>query len=201
LFVPSPYRVIRGSRYWRCPRCAAVFLDPSQRPDASAERLRYLQHRNDPGDEGYRRFLGRLAIPLLERLSPHRIGLDYGCGPSPVLAQILEAAGHNVRRYDPFFYPDRSVLETTYSFIACCEVVEHFHRPSSEFAQFAKLLRPGGVLAIMTSFMVDDDLFENWHYRRDSTHVVFYSETTFGFLASQHGWTCEFPVENVVFLR
>ncbi|MDP8235838.1 MAG: class I SAM-dependent methyltransferase [Candidatus Erginobacter occultus] len=183
--------------YRVCPECEAVFLLPHLLPDPDEERKRYLLHENDPDNPGYRDFLSRLAGPLLERLAPGMEGLDYGCGPGPALARILEEAGHRVRLYDPFFYPDRSVLDLTYGFITCTETAEHFHDPAGEFTRLDRLLEPGGWLGVMTCFRQPDRDFASWHYRRDPTHVVFYREATFRRLADRFGWQCEFPARDV----
>lgn len=187
--------------YWRCADCLATFLAAGQLPDAAAELAHYRLHRNDPGDLDYRRFLGRLAEPLLARLSPGARGLDYGCGPGPALAAMLHEAGHPMAVYDPFFAPDESVLRGHYDFITCTEVIEHFHRPAREFACLDALLAPGGWLGLMTEFQTDDARFARWHYRRDPTHVVFYREATLRHLAAHWGWHCEIPRPNVALLR
>jgi SAM-dependent methyltransferase len=193
--------VLQGLRYWRCARCEATFLDPAHRPAPARERAHYLGHDNDAADEGYRRFLGKLARPLLARLAPGRDGLDYGCGPGPALAGMLREAGHRVRLYDPFFFPDPAALERSYDFIACSEAAEHFHRPAEEFVTLDRLLRPGGWLAVMTCFQTDDARFADWHYRRDPTHVVFYRAATLRRIADRHGWRCEIPVKDVALMR
>lgn len=188
-------------RYWRCDDCEATFLDPGQRPTASLEHAHYLTHRNDPGDPGYRGFLSKLATPLLGLIAPRSSGLDYGCGPGPALAAMLREAGHRMALYDPFFHPDRAVLERRYDFVTCTEVAEHFHRPADEFDRLDGLLRPGGRLAVMTEFQTDDARFAGWHYRRDPTHVVFYRAATFRVLAAQRGWSCEIPAGDVAIMR
>ncbi len=187
--------------YWRCEHCRATFLDPAQLPGPEAEHAEYRLHCNDVDDEGYRRFLGQLAEPLLERLPPAQCGLDYGCGPGPVLAEMLREAGHQVALFDPLFFDDPQVMARHYDFVTCTEVVEHFHRPADAFRQLDRLLRPGGWLAVMTCFQTDDTRFATWHYRRDATHVVFYREETFRCLAQRHGWGCAFPRRNVALLR
>jgi len=187
--------------YGRCDVCEATFIPSSQHPAPESERAEYELHRNDPQDAGYRAFLNRLARPLLARLAPASEGLDYGCGPGPLLADMLRAAGHRVALYDPFFAPDPSVLQRSFDFVTCTEVVEHFHHPAEEFARLDGLLRPGGWLAIMTCFQTDDARFARWHYRRDPTHVVFYREATFRVIASQYGWVCEIPAKDVVLMR
>ncbi len=110
-------------------------------------------------------------------------------------------AGHRMALYDPAFRPDESALTRTYDFITCTEVVEHFHRPAQEFARFDGLLRPGGWLAVMTGFVTAQTDFSRWHYRRDPTHVVFFSQRTFEVLAARHGWDCEFPCRDVALMR
>jgi SAM-dependent methyltransferase len=187
--------------YWRCETCQATHLDASQRLDVEQELAYYALHENKPDDQDYRRFLSRLLTPLLAVLPAASEGLDYGCGPGPTLAMMLEEAGHPVRLYDPFFHPDEAVLQGQYDFITCTEVVEHLHRPFEVFERLNRLLKPGGVLAIMTCFQTDDARFANWHYRRDPTHVVFYREETFHFIASRFGWLCEIPCSNVVLMH
>ncbi|MFO7676707.1 MAG: methyltransferase domain-containing protein [bacterium] len=195
------FLAVGGRGYWRCDSCAATFLDRADLPGPEAEAARYREHRNDPDDPGYLAHLRRLADPMLARLPPVRAGLDYGCGPSPALARLFTAAGHSVRRYDPLFCPERAALRATYDFIACSEVAEHFHRPALEFARLDRLLRPGGLLGVMTRFLVDDGGFANWHYRRDPTHVVFYKPETFRLLAARLGWDCELPGPDVALMR
>jgi len=188
-------------RYWRCGRCAATFLDPAQHPDRATERAHYLTHENDPDDARYRRFLGRLATPLLARLAPGSSGLDYGCGPGPALAAMLREAGHDMTLYDPIFAPDEEALRRRYDFVVLSEVAEHFHRPVDEFDRLGRLVRPGGWIGVMTAFQTDDARFAGWRYRRDPTHVVFYRPQTLLRIARDRGWTCAIPGPDVALLR
>lgn len=192
---------VDGLDYWRCPRCLATFLDPAQRPDRKKEKAEYDRHQNLPDDPGYRRFLSRLADPLLERLAPGSAGLDFGCGPGPALALMLVEAGHRMQLYDPFFHPDRTALERRYDFITCTEVVEHLHDPAAVFELLDGCLRPGGWLGIMTRFQTDDSRFANWHYRRDPTHVVFYRPETFAWLGQRWGWEIEVMAPDRILAR
>lgn len=190
-----------GRHYQRCGRCALTQLDDGQLPPPELERALYRLHCNDPDDPGYRRFSARLAAPLHERLHPGAEGLDFGCGQGSALAALLQEAGHRVTAYDPLFVPDLAALERDYDFVACCEVVEHFHDPATEFARLDRLLRPGAWLAIMTCFQQDDDAFDGWHYRRDPTHVAFYRPESFAWLAGCRGWRLELPTRNVALLQ
>jgi SAM-dependent methyltransferase len=180
---------LRGWRYRRCPACRLTWRDAAQRPDAATERGQYELHENDADDAGYRRFLARVAEPLLGRLPAAARGLDYGCGPGPALARMLEAAGHRIALYDAFFHPDEAVLAERYDFVTCTETAEHFFEPGREFERLAGLLRPGGLLAIMTGRLDDDARFGRWHYRHDPTHVCFYRPETLDWIATRHRLT------------
>lgn len=198
---PQPLLSIDGNLYWHCTTCEARFLDPSQHPSRQGEYQHYLHHVNDVDDPRYRRFLSKLAEPLLAHLPVSSQGLDYGCGPGPALAVMLREAGHAMALYDPFFFPDPLALGRSYDFVTCTEAAEHFHRPADEFDRLASLVRPGGWLAIMTCFQTDDAKFENWHYRKDPTHVVFYREKTFRHLAASRGWSCDVPFKDVALMH
>ena len=196
-----PFQTINDTPYHRCETCEATVMDKLAWLDEQAERAVYDLHRNDPGDEGYRRFLAKLTGPLLERLEPGARGLDFGCGPGPALAVMLREAGMEMALYDPFYYPDTSTLAQQYDFITCTEVVEHLHSPAEIFRQLDRLLVPGGLLGVMTCFQTDDERFANWHYRRDPTHIVFYRQTTMQWLASAHGWLLEIPGKDVAIFQ
>lgn len=195
------FALVDDRRYLRCPLCRATLVAAEHLPSPETERAHYLHHENDVDDPGYRAFLSKLVEPLATVLRQGAQGLDYGCGPGPAAAEMLRERGFAVELYDPFFAPDGSVLERLYDFIICSETAEHFHRPGEEFDRLGQMLKEGGILAIMTCFQDDDDVFERWHYRRDPTHVTFYRAETLGFIASQRGWSCEFPAKDVVLFR
>lgn len=184
-----PYVELQRRRYYICEVCHLVWLCPEQRPDAATERAYYDTHENDPADAGYRAFLDQLVNPLLQRLTAGARGLDYGCGPGPALSVMLREQGFPMTEFDPYFAPVRSVLEQSYDFITCTEAAEHFFTPCEEFARFNRLLCPGGWLGVMTGFRPEDTQFAAWHYRRDPTHVCFYTPQTMRWIACQHGWS------------
>lgn len=196
-----PFRQIGPQTYWRCQTCLATLLDSAQMPGPEAERAHYGHHQNHVDDPGYRRFLSKLAQPLLARLSPGVRGLDYGCGPGPALAAMMEEAGHPMAVWDPVFAPDPAPLARTYDVITCSEVAEHFHAPADAFDHLDGLLRPGGWLGVMTCFQTEDARFADWHYRKDPTHVVFYKTETFAVIARQRGWSCEIPAKDIALMR
>ncbi|TVP42564.1 MAG: class I SAM-dependent methyltransferase [Gemmatimonadales bacterium] len=189
---PAEGRVaeIRDRVYLGCGVCGLVYLSPDLRLDARGERARYETHENDPGDPGYRAFLNQVAEPLAARLPEGARGLDFGSGPGPTLSLMLAERGFPTRIHDPFFAPDPEALtgEARYHFITCTETAEHFFEPGFEFDRLARLLRPGGWLAMMTELVPTDVPFESWYYARDPTHVAFYREATLTWLAHRHAW-------------
>lgn len=187
--------------YLRCGACRLVYVPPRYFLDLEAERAEYQLHENDPADAGYREFLSRLATPLLARLAPGSRGLDFGCGPGPALVAMLQEAGHEMARYDPFFFPDRTPLSRRYDFITATEVVEHLHRPGEELERLWALLRPGGWLAIMTKLVIDAQAFANWHYKNDLTHVSFFSSDTWHWWGDCQQSPPEFIGDDVILLR
>lgn len=192
------FRLVEDKEYLRCLQCEATIMAQKNWLGPDDERAVYHLHNNDPGDSGYRRFLEKLALPMLERIQPGASGLDFGCGPGPALAEMMREAGMEMTLYDPFFYPAEPALASRYDFITCTEVVEHLHHPAKVFSQLDGLLKPGAWLGIMTCFQTCDDLFETWHYRRDPTHVVFYREATFKVLAQRMGWAMTVACKDVV---
>ena len=100
-----------------------------------------------------------------------------------------------------FYAPDPRVFEQTYDFITATEVVEHLFAPGEELARLAERLRPGGWLGLMTKRAGDREAFARWHYILDPTHVAFFSETTFRWLADELGMSVEFPAADVVLLQ
>ncbi len=168
--------------FLRCRQCALVFVPSRSHLSKAEEKSYYELHQNSPFDSGYRNFLERLSRPLLLQLKQASWGLDFGSGPGPTLSLMLEEAGHKVELYDPFYASNQSVFARQYDFITCSEVVEHLQAPGRELRRLWALLKPGGVLAIMTKRVIDQTAFSRWHYKNDPTHIVFFSEHTFNWL-------------------
>jgi 2-polyprenyl-3-methyl-5-hydroxy-6-metoxy-1,4-benzoquinol methylase len=187
--------------YHQCSRCQLVFVPPSHRLSPADEKSQYDLHENDPDDPAYRRFLSRLFAPVCERIAPPARGLDFGCGPGPTLSLMFAEAGYEMAIYDPFYAPDSDALQGTYHFVTATEVAEHLHRPGEVFRQLLRLIRPGGWLGLMTKLVTDAESFADWHYKRDPTHVCFFSRATFDWWANQAGCEVDFIGRDVVLLR
>ena len=187
--------------FWECENCDLVFVPPEHHLSECAEVERYLMHDNDPSDSGYRNFLSRLWDEIKPRLTEGAAGLDFGCGPGPALAHMMREDGFEVSLYDPYFFPDRSVLDRQYDFVTCTETVEHLRLPLKEFKLIDSLLVPFGQLGVMTGMLEDRAEFPGWYYQRDPTHIAFYSRLTMLWVGHEFGWDVEFPSANVTLFR
>ncbi|MCB1025151.1 MAG: class I SAM-dependent methyltransferase [Acidobacteria bacterium] len=185
--------------YFRCSNCSLIFVPPEFHPTRPNEKARYEEHNNDPDDQGYREFLERIVPPIKERMPKGARGLDFGCGPTPLLADMLTENGYLMEIYDSFYETERKVLERSYDFIVSTEVLEHLSQPLSELQKLLSILKPGGIIAIMTLPFDSSIDFSGWHYKNDPTHICFYSAETFDWLAAHLGLTYE-RVENDIFI-
>ncbi len=172
--------------YDRCQNCQLVFVPACQHLSYDAENAIYDYHQNQIDDAGYRQFLSRLAKPMLDRIDMPANGLDYGCGPGPLLAQLFAEQGHYMQIFDPYYAPNKQVLQERYDFVTCTEVIEHFRQPNLELHKLFALLKPKGILGIMTKLVIDADAFSRWHYKNDLTHVSFFSRDTLQWLAIKY---------------
>lgn len=195
------YHEDQRRQYLQCEQCALVFVPRGFHLNAAQERAQYDLHENEVNEPGYRRFLGRLFEPLTGRLRDGASGLDFGCGPAPALARMLEEAGFGVSLYDPFYFPDRSVLTARYDFICATEVVEHLRAPGAELEALWAQLVSGGTLAVMTKLVRDREAFTRWHYKNDPTHISFFSSSTWRWWAEKNGAALEIIGADVIMLQ
>jgi SAM-dependent methyltransferase len=188
--------------FWRCECCGLVFVPPEYLLTAEEEQRRYVLHENCLEDEGYCQFLTKLLDPMVVRLAEGAAGLDYGCGPGPVLAELFRRKGFACEVYDPFFYDDRSVLARSYDFVSCSEVIEHCYDPRQVLRTLLSLVRPGGLVGIMTQWVISQERFRRWRYIDDETHVCFFSPETWQWVAADlRVQSIEFLGNSITLLR
>lgn len=178
---------------WRCLTCDLIFKDPQFFLNFSEQKARYDHHHNSIEDEGYvntfmpvLRAVEDLLVVMNQQEKAQLQLLDWGSGPSPVLAQIFKKhLPLKVDIYDPVYSPD--LKHKKYDLITCTEVVEHMTNPLMEFKKINDCLKTGGYFIGLTNFYPEKD-FRKWWYARDFTHVIFFSEKTFNYLASYFSW-------------
>lgn len=177
--------------YHSCPNCLYIFKDPSAYLSEEEEKTRYLQHRNSITDPYYIDYFERFLDGTIRGdLHPDKTVLDFGSGPEPVFATLLQTKYRmKVELYDPFFATDEAVLHRSYDIVTCTEVLEHIRDPLAAFRMLQGLVKPEGLLAIMTQLHPQNERdFLQWFYPRDISHVGFFADTTFRVLADRFGF-------------
>lgn len=100
-----------------------------------------------------------------------------------------------------FFAADHQLLHHQYDFICCFRVFEHFRTPAKEWSLIETLLKPGGWLAISTPLLTSLTAFAKWHYKNNPTHVSFYQQQTFAYLASQGKFKLIFAAQDFILMQ
>lgn len=178
----SKLTIREGHKYFVCDSCDARLMDSKFRSSKKQEKKHYETHNNDVNDPRYQKFTSPITNYVLKNFTTDSIGLDFGSGTGPVISKVLQDLGYQINQYDPFFAEDPAVLENQYDYIVSCEVIEHFYNPFKEFERLKNLLKPNGKLICMTLLYGEGIEFENWYYKNDPTHVIFYSEKTVDFI-------------------
>lgn len=179
-----------------CPLCDLHFVPAGFHLSPGQELARYLLHRNSLEDGGYVKFLMPAVAYLKTYLTKVSDGvstvLDYGSGPVPVLVQLLNRAGFSAVGYDPFFGDQETqgcvvtssvAGQGVFDAVVSTETVEHFKDPVADWQKMIALIRPGGFLVVGTSLIPPGQDMTSWYYASDPTHIAFYSEATFRFIA------------------
>lgn len=174
--------------YSHCPNCDLRFLEPARHLGREEESLRYDLHRNHSEDPAYQRFVGPAVALIQERIARPGFGLDFGCGADSAVIRLLTEANYEMSAYDPLYFPNEKVLERQYSFVVATEVIEHLHKPAEVFRRLRGLLKDGGALVLMTHVYNESIDFSSWYYRRDPTHVAFYSAQTLKWIEKNFGF-------------
>ena len=168
----------------QCLNCDFVFVPSQYHLSESEEKKRYDTHNNNPDDPRYRQFLSQLTEPLNEIISSDSYGLDFGCGPGPTLSLMMQEKGHQMDLYDKFYAKNQSVFKKSFDFITLTEVLEHLCDPVFELERLASILKPKGILAVMTQTLAQDIDFKSWYYKNDPSHISFYNDKSLTGLAS-----------------
>ena len=171
-----------------CNNCAGIFRSSKYLLDPVEEKRRYEEHNNDVYDERYQQFVSPITKAVRRDYNTGSMGLDFGAGPGPVISKVLSDNGYLIKQYDPFFSNKPEVLKSTYDYIVCCEVMEHFHHPDKEFALLRTLLKPSGRLYCMTLLYNSEIDFGSWYYKNDTTHVFIYQHKTLEWIKENYSF-------------
>lgn len=176
--------------YYYCPVCEFISKDESSIITVEEELRIYNLHENSIDDPGYvAYFKDFIDSAILSYCGPGRKGFDFGSGPSPVLATLLERDyAFSMDIYDLFYAPDKIYEGKKYNLVTATEVVEHLKNPLDYFHQLKVLLEDDGLLSVMTSFHPrNNKTFINWHYIREMSHISFYTLKTMEVISEKVG--------------
>lgn len=183
------YHKTKRRLYYRCNTCYGIFINEALRPNPETEKARYEEHNNDIEDKKYQKFVSPITTAIMRDFSQSDTGLDFGAGTGPVISKILDDNNFQIKQYDPFFHHFPDLLKSKYDYIACCEVIEHFHSPHKEFALLKKLLKPDGKLYCMTDIYDENTVLQNWYYLNDPTHVFIYHSNTLRWIKEEFNFS------------
>lgn len=161
--------------YFECQACQLVFVPRSELISYEQEKARYDHHQNLEKDSHYISYLEKIAKGILPHLKTQNRGLDFGCGRTKLLENILNQSGYNVSSYDLYYFPESFLLKQKYDFIILSEVIEHLREPRFTLNELSMMLNPGGKIFIKTKFLPAREQFDRWFYKRDITHIQFFN--------------------------
>jgi len=173
--------------FFYCLACELIFLDKKFYVNEDNEKNQYDNHNNSLENEGYVKMFNDFLDFTLEDLHV-KSALDFGSGPTPVLAELLKRRGFDVEHFDKFYQPEKIYENKKYDLITSTEVFEHLENPKEILELLSNHLNPDGIISIMTLFHTNkQEDFLKWWYRRDPTHIIFFTPKTIETMAKECG--------------
>jgi ubiquinone/menaquinone biosynthesis C-methylase UbiE len=166
---------------------------------------------------------------------PKAVVLDYGCGDGEIIKELAainpgacyigadvsdtalarartslpDVSFHRIEREQQVPVPSASI-----DFIFCSEVIEHIYDTEAAFAEFARLLRPGGRVLITTPYhglvknLLLVSLAFDRHFDPKGPHVRFFSKRALfrclrqaGLQPERHGYIGRFyPIPMAIYV-
>lgn len=190
-------------KYYKCKKCEFIFIDTSHLLSLEDENKRYEIHNNEISDPSYRAYFKNFINYIEDSLNIDDTILDYGSGPQPVLADVMEEYGYKVNIYDKFFHNEKESFKKKYDVIISTEVFEHIYNPTKTLETLLSILKENGKLIIMTAVSPPtDEEFKKWWYIQDPTHVVFYNKKTFDIISRKHSLNIiKYNYKNIIIFQ
>lgn len=173
--------------FFYCKHCELIFLDKNFYVSRENEKKQYNQHNNSLENEGYVKMFTEYLNFTLKNQNIKTV-LDFGSGPTPVLAELLKRRNLHVDCYDKFYQPKKIYEDKTYDLITSTEVFEHLENPQEILHMLSEHLNVNGIISLMTLFHTNkQEDFLKWWYRRDPTHITFFTPKSIEFMANKCG--------------
>jgi glycosyltransferase involved in cell wall biosynthesis/ADP-heptose:LPS heptosyltransferase/chemotaxis methyl-accepting protein methylase len=185
--------VKRGQIYHGCPACACVFTAHIN-PEVMATENSGAPTRHDQNQDAQR--LSRLMGALSYR--PEKL-VDFGCGHGET-TRFLQSKGFNVVGIDQDTEVQLGDLGgESVDGILMVEVIEHLYEPHGIFAQFKRILKPGGVIYVEGSFADNKNLVE-WPYLDPAIgHCTLHTLRSMALIAAKNGFKLNWMSQHVCY--
>jgi SAM-dependent methyltransferase len=186
-----------GRVFFRCENCYYIFT--TERNLSSEETKAHFKNQWIQKPEGAYPACCTLLHGLLESTGkPCRRALDFGCGNGGLVRSLRER-GIETFGIDPIpvendlahcVYPRLEDLpEKRFDMITALEVFEHLDRPSDTLSRLISYLSEDGFIFLTTALtnraLTGIRCFPYWIYQKDPTHVGFFDQRTFEWMATR----------------
>jgi SAM-dependent methyltransferase len=173
--------------FFYCSACELIFLGKNFYVTQKKEKDQYDHHNNSLENDGYVKMFNDFLDYTLEGQEVKSV-LDFGSGPTPVLAELLKRRDLEVEHFDKFYQPKKVYENKSYDLITSTEVFEHLENPKEILNLLSNHLNPNGIISLMTLFHTNNqEDFLKWWYRRDPTHITFFTPKSIEIMAKECG--------------
>ncbi len=192
----------------RCPACGHIFADPSPSPELVDRLYGELEDPLYDAEAGGRGRNFVRVLRFLEKTRPEKGRLlDVGAATG-ILMDLARGRGWTVEGVEPSAWAVRTarerygleiregVLETAalpaaaYDAVTMVDVIEHTARPGDAVARAAEVLKPGGILCVVTpdvrSLAARLAGRRWWHFR--PAHLSYFSRRSLDALLARAGF-------------
>ena len=202
----SPLYYENGRQFFRCSACDFIFSDLAV--SRRQEEQHYKGQWGLAEPQSWRSKAELLLNLILQYTDPRSI-LDFGSGCGG-LTEALRGLGISTTPLEPMihgFLKDQHYAQP-FDAIVGVEVIEHLPDPLGELRELEKVLAPGGVMVfstLLTNPFIDHpqsrELFSDWWYKDDPTHVGFFSNRTLDTLSRIRNYEIDVFADKLFVIR
>lgn len=208
-FVASTDRYDAYGRIVRCNRCRLVYTNPRPRADTIFEGYRKAVDPDYAREDSSRSINAHLSLHTLKRFAHSGRLLDVGCATGYFLnaARLdFETQGVELSEWAAKYARERLRLDVVnaglddapfpsehFDVVALNDVLEHFTDPRAALLRIHGLLRPGGLLYLVTPDIesLSARLMRGRWWGLRPAHVYYFSTTTLAALLRETGFEVE----------
>ena len=208
-FVASTDRYDAYGRIVRCNRCRLVYTNPRPRADTIAEGYRKAVDPDYAREDSSRSINAHLSLHTLKRFAHSGRLLDVGCATGYFLnaARLdFETQGIELSEWAAKYARERLRLDVVnaglddaplpsahFDVVALNDVIEHFTDPRAALVRIHGLLKPGGLLYLVTPDIdsLSARLMRGRWWGLRPAHVYYFSPATLGALLRETGFEVE----------